>query len=638
VRNLLEDRDVSIVIHNGAQFDCLCMLAWLDCTELLFAALDSGRIVDTMIVERIAEIGRQTSRKDLSLVSLCRAHGIEPPRKDETQTSYEPLYGAPLSEYTPRQVEYALEDSLKHLELFERQEKRWIRNGAVNMSDVAFLVRKQFALGLTRTWGIRLDAQRVGSLEVAVRDHLSELRATAVEAGLVASHWDIPKSAKGFENLNTRWLAHLDRLIAGDVDEPFDTFRISAEKAGCRLICENRKDTKRIKRWVANACAGPDGKGVVPQTKKPRDWKPSKKRPEYVTNVSIARATLEDSGDPILAEFAEYGEWLSVESKDLVIFREHLHSPIHTRFGLADTIRSTSSKPNTQNQRRDRPGRPSVRECFQARPGYVLYAIDHVGLELCTLAEFCASKLNLWDMAGKIIARKDLHSVIGAAILRMTYADFVTELDAKSYRAKNARGNGKVVNFGCPGGMSFTTLKLYAKQNYGIDLTLVQAKQLVDLWREVNPDGVAFLEYVGRLPKDIHGIIVTIPGTTIVRRGCTYCSACNTHFQGLGAALEGHLAYQIEREAHLGYAPDGKISPLIHSRPWNYVHDEFIREVEEEYVTDVHYRMQEIMIEGAKGYLRHVPIKAEGTAMRRWSKNAYSQIENGRLTIWDSKA
>ena len=357
----------------------------------------------------------------------------------------------------------------------------------------------------------------------------------------------------------------------------------------------------------------------------------------FMPNVSTTRATLEESEHPALVAFAEWGEWSSVQNKDLDVLASGTEWPIHTYFGMANTTRATSSTPNVQNQRRDKPGRPSVRECFVARPGRCLIAIDHTGLELSTLAQCCIWLLGAHRMADRINAGEDEHSHIGCAILHMTYADFRAALKGEQkYVAKNARNNGKVVNFGCPGGMGWRTLRLYAKQNYGISLTDAEAQHLVQLWRRTNPDGMAFLEYVQSLRRPDGLYDVVIPGTSILRRGCSYNAACNTHFQGLGAVIEGHIAWLISREIHLGVTPAGAPSPLRWAHPWNFVHDEHIVEVPIEARTEVYHRLGEIMSDGARRYMPDVQCGSEAVCMTRWSKRAENKFINGEIDIWDS--
>jgi hypothetical protein len=263
-------------------------------------------------------------------------------------------------------------------------------------------------------------------------------------------------------------------------------------------------------------------------------------------------------------------------------------------------------------------------------------------LELCCLAQVCVTKLGLWDLAGKINRGEDLHVGVGAQLLGVTYQQGMQLKKEKDPKLLHYRNCGKVVNFGGPGGMAAKTLRLAAKRGYGLELSLEFCTELLRCWKLAQPDCSAFLEWIRRLPKEfVSGLgqrySVQIPGTTLVRRGCTYCAAANTHFQGLGAVLEGSIGYEIAREQFTGIQRDtGERSPLSHSHTWCFVHDEFILETTEDTRTEVATRLNTIMVNVAKPYLPDVAIKSEVTVMRRWSKHAFSEIgTDGEYTIWD---
>jgi len=228
-------------------------------------------------------------------------------------------------------------------------------------------------------------------------------------------------------------------------------------------------------------------------------------------------------------------------------------------------------------------------------------------------------------MAGKLNRGEDLHLHVASEILGIDYAQALERKHAGDKVVKNARQVAKIVNFGRPGGMAARTLTIYARQSYGVTLTEAQAKDLIQSWNRANPDGMAFLEYVHTLQRG-ERFEVTIPGTRILRRGCTYCAACNTHFQGLGAALEGAVGYEIARAIEVKGLP----AKLV-----NFVHDEFILECLPVDVTQVATVVREIMRSAAKPFLPDVRIDAEPVAMVRWTKAAEPLWSpDGRLLVW----
>jgi DNA polymerase I-like protein with 3'-5' exonuclease and polymerase domains len=405
--------------------------------------------------------------------------------------------------------------------------------------------------------------------------------------------------------------------------EHVERLRGIAQEAGF-VRDDGTRDMKAIRAAVAVAY---DGKPPLTEAARNRNRKSEK---PFTPAVRTDSATLEESGDPILEAFAEFGEWSAVKNKDLIFLRRGAVEPIHTKFGIADTTRSTSSNPNLQNLRR----KSGIRECFIPRPGYVFVACDHAGLELCTLAQVCVTKLHRYDMATKINRGEDLHCHVAAEILGVSYAEAIDRKKRGDKELKNARNCGKVVNFGRPGGMAAPTLKLYAKASYGLDLTLEFCEDLIRHWNRANPDGLAFLEYVRTL-RNGERFDLTIPGSTIQRRQATYCSAANCHFQGLGATLEAHVGWILQREIFTGVTADGTPSPLRNSRMVNFIHDEFLLEVPLGERTAAGLRLRDVMISAAAPYLPDVKIEAEVCAMAHWSKSADSRFNaNGELEIF----
>lgn len=565
----LTDPETVLIGHNVA-YDTVCALEWLDLWPELRAAYEAGRILDTMVIERLAEIAGLTTRKVLSLDVCGRAHGLPALDKDSgVRLDYGRFLHRPLSEYPQAHIDYAVEDAVNTFKLFDRQAQRYFKK--VHLTDVAFMCRKLFWLQITRNRGLRTDPKQLAQLEWETNAFVTELQDFAKWAGFVRDD--------GSKNM---------KAIKAAVTEAYD--------------------------------------GNPPMTKPQKGRKSTK---PFVPQVSTARATLQESGDHVLEIFADYGEWSAVKNKDLPMLLAGVHTPIHTKWGIADTTRVTSAKPNVQNIRR----KEGIRECFIPREGFCFLSADHGGLELSTLAQVIVTNLGRRDMADKINRGEDLHCHVGAEMLHITYAEAMARKAENEPVLMNGRNCGKVVNFGRPGGMGAKTLRLYAKQSYGLDFTIGFASELIQIWNRANPDGCAFLEWVGRLPKDSRGRYeLQIPGSTIVRANATYCAACNSRFQGLGAILEAHVGWII------GCETLDPASPLGCCRLVNFVHDEFILECPIGRQTEAGARLGQIMREAAQPYLPDVKIEAEAVAMARWSKKAKRIEKDGELQIWGMAA
>ncbi len=610
---IVDAADGKIVIagHNWA-YDACCALEWIDdVVEPLFAAYDRGAIIDTGIYERIAEIGKFTTRKVLSLEVVGAAYGIEVTKDPEIRLGYGKLLGEPLSAYSHGQRHYPIDDAVNTRTLLERQIKR--HGKSVNLADVGFLARKQFWLQLTRNWGVRTDPDKLDQLRKECMAHVAELRQLAQETTIELE------------------------ILKGKRKGEFAEFPLLRENG--------TRDMRAIKAFVVRAYDGKPPTTATGEDKIKEKIFADEEEACAAGYVSTAAATLKESGDFLLEQFAEYGEWSAVENKDLPMLEAGTVWPISTKYGIADTTRSTSAKPNMQNFRK----KEGIRECVVAREGCAFISVDHGGLELCTLAQVIVNIGIGRLMADKINGGTDLHCDVAKEILRWGYAETVAAYKAANKSVKNFRQVAKVVNFGRPGFMGAPTLVHYAKHSYHVNFAdvapvelhsdpkaraLAFSKQLIKHWETANPEGREFLNYAKRLPEGAGGKCVVIPGTTILRRGATVAAGANTHFQGLGAALEAHVGWVIAKEIYCGTGALNRSG----ARLINFVHDEFILEVPLEWVTEVAAELEIIMATAPAAFLPDVQISSEAVAMLRWSKNAERVVVDGELIPWVEEA
>jgi hypothetical protein len=555
-------------------------LAWIpEAADCIWEAYEADRVLDLGVFERITEIQGLTQRKELSLDRIGQTYGVpalDKGDKDDpnrVQVTYGQYLDRPLSEYSPAHLEYVRADGVASYTTFERQLKRWGPKscggpGLVSLADVAFLSRKQFWLQLVRNYGMRTSPENVGKLRLECEKALKKLRADAMLVGFL--------KPDGTRNM---------KAIRAHVSEAYD--------------------------------------GHPPMTQAQKGRKSSK---PFVPKISTARVTLEESGDPILESFADFGEWSAVENKDLKFLIEGTRVPIHTKFGIADTTRITSARPNLTNLRKAE----GIRECFEPRPGHCFVAGDHIGMELVTFAQLCVSKLGLWDMASSINSGTDRHCLVAADILGISYAQAIARKKAGDPELDTMRNVAKIVNFGRQGFMGAKTLRLQAKTIYGIDKSLAFWQEVVGAWERTNPDGVAYLNWIKRMPADANGRgPVQIPGSGIMRMAPTICSRANTGFQALGAWIEAYVGWLLMRATHTPGNP-------LHNCPMVlFVHDEFVHETPIERRTAAAAELRRIMVEGAKKFLPDVQIQAEVTAMAYYSKKAKAKYLDGELQIWE---
>lgn len=182
-------------------------------------------------------------------------------------------------------------------------------------------------------------------------------------------------------------------------------------------------------------------------------------------------------------EFVE--AFLSVKDLEKLenTYLRHLQSSagrIHPRYNLlVRTGRTSCSSPNVQNL----PRMGGIRECIAPAPGHVFLACDYSTLELCTLAQIAFSRYGHSTMRDLINDGVDLHLRVAAQILGKP-EEAIT---------KDERQRAKAVNFGLPGGMSAGGLSGYAREAYGVNLSVSEAEQWRLGWLTLFPEMQQYL-------------------------------------------------------------------------------------------------------------------------------------------------
>lgn len=628
-RSIMSDESITTVWHNCA-YDLGCAVAWWPGTaEIVDRAVDQERVFDTMLVERIAEIGGMTPPKGLALANLYQAHGLgwlpkEIPMPDGTSVrlSYGPLYRRPLSEYHPLQVEYAANDAIAPLRLLRRQLSRWPE---ITPDQITLLIKRMLPLADCRAYGMRVNPVKLDDLGRLAEEHLVELRRAAQTPMLLEGEHLPPGVEDRLRRLAmTRGpgLVEPEALTVQDAATARELRSLNAILDQFRILrADGTKHVKRLQAMVSEAYGG-----RPPMTEEPRAKKGAapRKKP-FKPSVKTARSVLEESGDPRLEAFSEYGEWASVERMVIPALEAGTRQPLHTKWRIADSIRITSSAPNLTNMRR----KEGIRECIVPRPGYAIIDADHEGLENATLAQVCVTELRRRGLADFYNSRGNLHCLVASAIHGCTYEEAVALKKAgdKAF-ADGPYQCAKYLNFGRPGGAGWRKLQFIARQMGHLDWTEAQTKAYMAAHARAVPDLAAYLDWVGRRPQDSRGFQVRIPGTSIMRRGITYCSACNNGFQSLGAVVQIYVGWALRRAYRQG------TGALRECRPVNHVHDSWMFESPIEIVHEAAEEIDTIMCHAADAVMPDVHLRADIVAMAYWSKAAARVIRGGRLQVW----
>jgi len=589
-----------IVGHNVA-FDAACTIAsrprllplWLD-------AYTDDRVTCTELREKLLRIAQGTAARFQAhgLMTCLERHKI--PHMFEAgdkskgpgswRTRYAELDGLAVDLWPEDARRYALAD-LDVSALYEAQEAR-----AECLRDEHRQARAGFSLYLQRCRGMRTDARAVAAFARKVEIEHEDVRARLQIAGLVRSD-----GSKNTKRASERM--RLERSAAG--------LPIPLTKTGRRRVhegeIERAEAEEKYTALDADACAA--------------------------------------TGDEILIAYARYTSvgTLRRRAERLALAGE---IPIQPFFDvLKNTGRTSSSmgdvKPGkplasfgdqVQNLNRE----PGLRECYVARPGYVLVSVDWRAAELHSLSQVC-TWLGLGSDLGAVLnSGRDAHMNFGAHMRSWEYEWAMEALqgshgpDAKR-AAKEARQGGKAANFGFPGGLGVEKFRLYAAKTYGVILTDDEARELRAWWFRLYSEMGGYFQHINALLET--GQPLRHFMSDRLRGDLRYTSAANSYFQGHTADMAKHAGWSLTREF---YGADR--GPLNEARPWNFVHDEYIAEVPIPTMHDCAARMVEIMETSGRLWCPDAPPAAEPAISYRWRKGAEPTYdETGRLIPYEDR-
>jgi hypothetical protein len=327
---------------------------------------------------------------------------------------------------------------------------------------------------------------------------------------------------------------------------------------------------------------------------------------------SLAEAVLTDLKLPkghLLLDYQRYGSIMTTRSR----WVSQLKSPLlRTRYEvLVDTGRTSASDPPIQQLPRE----GGFRECIGADEGNLLIVSDYKGAELVTHAQDC---LDLFPrercrLAEVLNAGEDPHGYLGADVMKVPYKKFMRLYKGGDAVAGKMRQGAKPGNFGFPVGMGINRFIQYAKDDYGVEVTESEAKNLKQVWLHRFPENVRYLAE----HKKIHhrGKPIKQFWSGRYRGGCSFTEGCNTRFQGR-AADGGKLAMWrvawrqwMEPESDL-YGTDTTM----------FVHDELVVESPEDQAEDAREELDEVMIEAFEEVCPDMKVRTDSHITDRYAK------------------
>ncbi len=573
------------VTSHNACYDFACILSTHpSLCSLIFESYEQGVIYCSKVNEKLLDIAEgihfdQPRKGHYSLKQVVeRRLKISVSKEGTWRLRFGELLGVPLALWPEEAKAYALEDARLHrlllLDQIERAERM-----QYSMPNVHKQVRADFALYLTTCCGQRTDPVATRALDGNLTDKMAALQEALIADGLL-------------------------KVNIG-------------KRSGKTKIT---KSVIKMREIVSEAF-----NGHPPRTA------PTSKAPEG--NIITDGDTLGDLDDPRAERWVEYSGFQKTKTSFVSKFYQGFEMPIHSNYNvLVNTGRTSSFDPNIQQL----PRMPGVRECFVARPGYLLSASDFESQEMRCWAQACKSIVG-WSVLQERYSRDpdfDPHVSLAATyLMQITEEEALARKKAKDPIVKDFRQKAKIPNFGMPGGLGISGLVGFAR-GYGERWTMDYARAMINGWKAQWPEQAYYFAHVNAITGFGETGTMEMLFSGRIYSGVSYCAAANAYFQGLAADASKDALWNVVRACF----DETRQSPLFGCRPWAFIHDETIVEAPEDRAAEAAEAQRVIMEESMQPWVPDVPARASVALMRRWSKAAEGVRDaGGRLIPWEDR-
>jgi hypothetical protein len=602
--DLLSDDETSIVGANLA-FDIF--VSSRACPELLplwIKKANEEKLHDVLLRQALIDISRDRFMHRYNLGDLSEMYlkiNLDK-TEDSWRLRYSELDGLPVSQYPAAAVKYAILDAECTARLYTRQERDNFSPyfpGQKPLKDEPNQVKASIWLTATSNNGLPVDASKVYLLAQEYEGRAIELQEILLEQKLlkrkVSRNMSVLKALPADSPLiplSKKWKEEPPELIEAGV-----------------LRVEISKDTKATSKRLADSLRS---QGMVPR--RTDAFKASESGPYDC--IALDREACSLSDDPVMKAYSEYSSIAKSLSNDIPMLQASANwgGRVHTHFTtLRATGRTASSAPNIQNFSR----KGDTRACVVPEDGYGLIETDFKALELRTFAQiviwmFGKEASKLAKVLNKPDGEDDVHSMSVSLLEGMPYAEVFKRKKEKEIDNKRTAMKGAI--FGKLGGLGAETFIVYAKMNYGLTLTPETSKKLLwdiqQAWSEIK----RYLDTVNTWAREGGKFDVVQPATHRLRAGCTYCSAANSPFQGLGADIAKRAGWYVWCET----VTPGTV--LYGARTVNMVHDSIMLEAPLDRVDECMKRQEELMCKAQAEFLPDVRPGVESKAMAFWQK------------------
>lgn len=257
-----------------------------------------------------------------------------------------------------------------------------------------------------------------------------------------------------------------------------------------------------------------------------------------------------------------------------------------------ETGRLSAASPNLQQVNRGK----DFRSKFVAAPGYVLVVADFSQVELRVAAELSREQ----RMIDAYLAGRDLHTETAALMAKVSFEEVT----------KAQRQSAKVANFGLLYGAGPATLQKQAVAQYGIDMELSEAREIVEGFRSAYPRLYAWQQQEGTKTTKA---VQTALGRRRMLVGFNdkYTTRINTQVQGTAGDIAKIAIGRLWRLICQAPRDEAKLIAMVH--------DEIVLEVREGVEEQWGQRLKESMESAGAQICTTVPIVAEVSWGKTWA-------------------
>jgi len=608
VKGWLKDKSLLLIGHTVAYDLAVLGSEYPELLPLIFEALESDRVTDTSLRQKLIDIARgqyrgftdaftqkRTEHTYHLAVLAKRLLGVLL-EKDEFRLGYGELRDVPPEKWAEGARRYALNDAITTLDVHEAQEV-----DRELLADEFRQTRAAFGMHLISCHGIRTDAEKIRAFELETRAAFGKALTMCKEAGLVRK--DGSRDTKKARALMVEVMADLD-------EKPKRT------KGFFKLHAKKRNNEELTKRNI-------------------------KDLDDPLFGISLDEEACNASGNDLLKAYASVSSLMTVVNDHIPALKNGITHAIQPHFdSLMETGRASckgysEDAPTDGYQMHNVRRLAGIRECFTARPGKLYANADFDGLELRSWSQVCIWALGESRMAEMLNKGVDVHLDLAAQFMGIEYNHARDLLEAGDPEMVAARQFAKIGNFGFMGGMQAKSFRAHARGS-GIFRTLAECQALLDAWLTNWPEARKYSLWI-RAQCDQGGGYATIKHFMSDRwRGLVpYTVASNSFFQGLGADATKAALFALQKASYVETE-----SPLFGCRMVNYVHDEFMLEVPEELraANRAADELVRVMNKAAGEWLPDVPPTSSVALMKHWAKKAKAvRNEEGLLIPWEMR-